>query len=303
MERTRTNPSAQQDRQSLLGVIDSHCHMWQREQVLESLAEFKPLLYTFGPSELEAASRGIGLQSCILIESGTTAQDNQRMAELAASSALIGAFVSYVELEDSALESKLDTWQGHPKFRGVRARYEGHPDSHVLARPAVVQGLRKIAERGLVFEFLVRARHLQDILKLYEQIPDLRAVIEHMAKPDIANGTDSAEWYSGMEKLEKQTSVKCKLSLSPRVEEMTQLRADGPQGWNMERLKPFVLFLVESFGCERLMWGSDWPVVLLASDYQGAYQTMRSALGALSTTDEVRIFQDTARQFYGPERL
>src|SRR5262245_55975568 len=105
-------------------VIDSHCHMWRAEDVVGVIDnKFKPLLDTYGPGELRAASSKVGLEACVLIESGTTDQDNQRAADLAASSNLIGAFVTFADLEDDTLDEKLEMWQQHPKFRGVRMRF------------------------------------------------------------------------------------------------------------------------------------------------------------------------------------
>jgi L-fuconolactonase len=192
----------------------------------------------------------------------------------------------------------LDGWQRNPKFRGVRARFEGHPDPDILAQPEVINGIARLAERGLILEFLVRAAHLKHILALYERIPRLKAIIEHMAKPDFVGGTDRAEWRSLMQALALNTPVACKLSLSPRVEELGDLLKEPRCGWPVEMIKPFVSSLVEWFGTSRLMWGSDWPVALLVANYQDTLHAMRTALGKLEPQEEEKLFRSSGMNFY-----
>jgi L-fuconolactonase len=220
------------------------------------------------------------------------------MEETAAASDLIAAITPYADLENPTLEEQLDGWQRNPKFRGVRARFEGHPDPDILARPGIVEGLHKLAERGLVFEFLVRSHHLKHILKVYERTPELKGVIEHLAKPDMIEGSDSAEWHQQMEALARNTNVACKLSLSPQGEQIADLLANPGRGWSVENIKPYVQFLLESYGCSRLMWGSDWPVALLTAGYTTTYQAMREAIGPLDPADELSLFRNTAVRFY-----
>ena len=150
----------------------------------------------------------------------------------------------------------------------------------------------------MIFEFLVRSWHLKHLLRIYECIPELEGVIEHMAKPDTVGESDSAEWYQQMKALARNTGVTCRLSLSPRVEQIGELLAKPGRGWPVESIKPYVRFLIEQFGCNRLMWGSDWPIALLLSDYEGTYEAMRTATGPLDAADELCLFHKTAVRFY-----
>jgi predicted TIM-barrel fold metal-dependent hydrolase len=151
-----------------------------------------------------------------LIESGKTREESTAMENMAASSNLIAGFAPYVDLASPSLEEELDSWSTNPKFRAVRARFEGNPDPDILAREEILQGIAKIAERGIILELLVRAAHLKYILKIYERFQHLKSVIEHMAKPDLQGQSDRGEWESGMKALATDTSVACKLSFSPR---------------------------------------------------------------------------------------
>ena len=284
-----------------LGIVDTHCHMWQLELARQTwlMPELKPLFRTFEPDDLAQASHNVGVGTCVLIEAGTTTEENRELARQATSSELIGAVLPFADLESPKLAEELDDWQSDPKFRGVRMRFEGHPDPDILSRPGIIEGLKILTRRGLVFEFLVRSSHLKDIPRIYERLPELKGVIEHMAKPDVVGGSDSAAWYQQMEVLAQDTNVTCKLSLSPQVERIEELLTHPGSGWSVELIKPYVHFLIEHFGFDRLMWGSDWPVLLLVSDYEGTYQAMRDAIGPLDVGDELRLFRKTAMRFYG----
>ena len=283
-----------------MDIVDAHCHMWRLEVAQRSwlTPEFGPLLQTFDPATFSEASRDLGVKQCVLVEAGKTSEDN-RVLEQMADSNLVGAVIPFVNLESPNFEGDLDHWQLHPKFRGVRMGFENHADFKILARPTIIRGLTILAERGLIFEFLVRVHHLKDLLEIYRRIPELKGVIEHMAKPDVAAGSDHEEWQHQMRRLARETNVSCKLSLSPRVEQLEVLLKNLGSGWLVERLTSYVQFVVAEFGFDRLMWGSDWPIALLVSDYAGTYQALRRAVGVLSTADELRLFQDTAVRFYG----
>ena len=283
-----------------LRIVDTHCHLWQLEISGKTwvTAGLKQLHRSFEPDDLAEASRDAGVRACVVVEAGETEAENGALDRMAASSDLIEAIVPWADLESASLEDELDRWQQNPKFRGVRWRFEGYPDPDVLARPSIVRGLRKIAERGLVFDFLVRTAHLKDLLGVYSQLPGLRGVVEHMAKPDIVGSSDSQEWHTRMRELARNTNVNCKISLSPQVERFNEILASPGQGWPVEAIRPYAQFLLEEFGPDRLMWGSDWPIALITSDYVGTFQAMREAVGPLDASNEQRLFAGTARRFY-----
>ncbi len=283
-----------------LAIVDTHCHLWLLELAQQTglTAEFGPIFRTFSPVDLSAVTVPFGVSACVLVESGKTNEESQVMEEMAGSSSLISAFTPYVDLASPSLQSELERWTGNPKFRGVRARFEGHPDPDILTQPAVLDGITKVAELGLILEFLVRATHLKHILKVYDKIPHLKAVIEHMAKPDVTGETDRAEWQTSMKALAIDTSVTCKLSLSPRVEDLAALLKARNKGWPVELIKPFVDSLLEWFSPRRLMWGSDWPVALLIASYGDTLQAMRAAIGNMQSLEEEMLFRTTAMEFY-----
>jgi len=240
------------------------------------------------------------MTSCVYIEAGTSDAAVHFMKEIA-SSDVVAALAPYIDLTSPHLVRELDAWMQNPKVKAVRDRMEGHPDRNILTQPQILEGLRQVAERKLAFEFLISSYHLPDILKVYEHVPSLKGVIEHMAKPDMRGGSDRAAWTRDMKFVAANTPVLCKLSLSPRVQDLSELVANPGRGWKVDLIKPYAQELLEHFGANRLMWGSDYPLMFMESDYPGTLSAMQQALGVLNENDEQSIFRRTARQFYGIE--
>ncbi len=281
-----------------LGIVDTHVHFWQFELLRRVWQPPPVILRTFAPEDLIDDAAAVGVNRCVLVEAGTTDEDNHALADFAASSEFVGAMIAYADLESPTLEQELADFAKIPKFRGVRMRFEGHPDPDILSRQSVIDGIRKVAEQGLILEFLVDTSHLQDILRAYDHVPELKGMIEHMGKPDLRRGTDRAQWRQHMKALAQETNALCKLSIGPRVVDLEEIYAHQGQGWELEWIQPPIQYLVEQFGPERLVWGSDWPLVLLESDYAGGLEAMRDALGPLDAEDEMRLYRTTAVKFY-----
>lgn len=281
-----------------LGVVDTHCHLWKWEQLQKSWSAPGPIARTFTAQDLAEHSMSAGVRQCVVIEAGMAPEDNQDLEQFAASSALIAGMVPFVDLQSPKLGEQLDYWQSRPKFSGIRMRAEAHSDPEVMVRSNTLEGFAELSRRKIPFDFLVTTEHLSQILKIYERVPSLIGVIEHIGKPDLRHGTDFMEWSSLMEALAKHTNVYCKASIGPRGVDLEEICAHLGEGWPVEQLRPYLQLLLEEFGPQRLMWGSDWPLALLESDYKGAFEIVRAALGFSSPADETQVFRTTAAQFY-----
>jgi len=288
--------------QTNFGIIDTHVHFWDLTLpgTTWPTPEWKPLYRSFRPNDFIKAAKPAGVTSCIFVEAGTAAEAARFMKETAASDVVAG-IAPYIALTNPQLARDLDAWMQNPKVKAVRDRIEGNPDRNFLTQSKILEGLRQVAERGLVFEFLISSYHLPDIAKVYERVPELKGVIEHMGKPDIRSGSDRAVWARDMKSLAANTPVLCKLSLSPRVEDLSELVANPGRGWRVDLIKPYAAELLEQFGANRLMWGSDYPLIFMESDYSGTLSAMQQALGSLPENDERCIFRTTALRVYGIE--
>jgi L-fuconolactonase len=284
---------------SALHGVDTHCHLWEIDLAKNwIMPDWPGMFQTFRPDDIARLSKPLGITSAIVIECGTTSQENGALKRAAASSDYIRGYTPWVDLESPSLERELDAWKKDPKCLGVRMRFEGHPDPAILRRQSIVNGLKQVAAQGMIFEYLVRTHHLMDVVRIHEKVPTLNAIIEHMAKPDLAGQGDVRDWEMGIDSIAKNTNVCCKLSLSPRGEWVTRLVANPRPGWMVEAIKPFVDFVVDHFGTDRLMWGSDYPFALLTSDYAGTLGAIEQALGTMSSDLQKQLFRENAIRFY-----
>ena len=282
-------------------LIDTHCHLWKKELSGKSwLSPELGFLYrTFDTDDLAHAIGQVGIDACVVIEAGKSPEENTQLQRFAGSSSSIGAFVSYADLESPDLATNLDIWQRDPKFRGVRMGLEGSDSSNILTRPNMVDNLLEIARRDLIFEFLVQPPQLRDVVAVYDKIPALKGIIEHMGKPDLTDREDFAQWKEHVSVLARNSHVTCKLSFSPRIQDFKALLANSEGALSSDLIEPYSAYLLEHFGPERLMWGSDWPICLLFGDYTEIWGVFNEAVSGLKEQDRKRIFGGNAVAFYG----
>jgi L-fuconolactonase len=209
----------------------------------------------------------------------------------------IGAVVGWVPLtEPAAAAAKLDAeYLANPRFKGVRHLNHEEADPDWLVRPAVIDGLKVLEERGLVFEVVaVHPLHLGHVPALARACPGLAIVIDHLAKPPIASGIDDA-WRRDLRAAAEHPNVHAKVS-------GLNTAADW-EGWSADDLVPAIGFAIEAFGPDRLMFGSDWPVAILAGDYAKVWAETNRALDILGVTgaDRAAILGTNAATLYSIE--
>lgn len=271
-------------------VVDTHNHFWDidRSDLYWMTPEMTLFRRNFTPPDLKPHLDATGVDRSVIVQAAKSRWDNLWWLELAGRYDYIGGVVGWVDLESAEVGAALDDYRRHPAFRGVRATAENVSDPDWLANPAVRRGIREVARRGLTLDLLVRTPHLPHLPPLAEANPDLPMVVDHLAKPPIAGG-DLEEWSRGMEALVPYPHLWCKVS--------GLLTEAGPEP-TTATIAPVVRFALEQFGPGRLMWGSDWPVCLLAADYETTFRTVTAALGALPEPDRAALLGGTAARFY-----
>ena len=279
-------------------IVDTHCHFWWRKTNSWLDPSWDVLYQDYTPVEHQAASRPAGVTRCVIVEAGDTPVDNRTIIDFAARYDFVGGLILRADLDDPGLGHALDEWQKLPKFRGIRMNFEAHPDPGVAAKPAVIEGLKELARRGLIHDFLPLVRHLDGIAAAIERVPDLKCVVEHYGKPDF-DGTVEPAWEQAMRRIARGTGAFCKLSLSPQVTRVQEYLDRPRQGWPIDAVRPYTAFYLDELGPDRLLWGSDWPVALLTTDYAGMLATHRQLLGPLAPEVEVKLFRTNAESFYG----
>jgi len=208
---------------------------------------------------------------------------------LASEHEFIRGVVGWVDLTDPRLGAALDEFQRHAKFKGVRHLVHDEPDVNWLLREDVITGLRELARRGIPYDLLLRPQHLKIVPGVAERVPGLRMVVDHIAKPPIAAGRMDG-WAEDMASVAKIPNVFCKLS--------GMITEADPHGWKAEHLRPYVAHVLNIFGPERLMFGSDWPVCTLAGTWKEVLAAFTQCIGPQSVEVREKLLGGTAAAFY-----
>jgi L-fuconolactonase len=280
-------------------IVDSHQHFWDPDSVEYPwlVPAYGPIYRAFEPDELEPQLVAAGIDRTVLVQSANSYADTEAMLAHAAAYDWIGAVVGWVPLMDpAAAAAKLDAeYLANPRFRGIRHLNHEEADPDWLVRPAVIEGLKVLEERGLVFEVVaVHPLHLGHVPALARACPGLAIVIDHLAKPPIASGVDD-DWRRDLRAAAAHPNVHAKVS-------GLNTAADW-EGWSADDLVPAIGFAIEAFGSHRLMFGSDWPVAILAGDYAKVWAETNRALDILGVTgaDRAAILGANAATLYSIE--
>lgn len=280
--------------------VDSHCHLWRQargdygwlDPKNEALA---PLLRDFEPDDLQSRLQAAGIDAAILVQAAPTVEETRFLLDIAATSPQIAGVVGWVDLSDRASIVELNNLADNRLFKGVRPMLQDLEQADWIVTAPDTGVMARIVELGLRFDALVLAPHLPHLLTFAKAHPDLAIVVDHAAKPALADQSDLTDWRAGLQAIAQQTSAMCKLS--GLLTEMAPADLDRAD----EVLAPIVADLLDWFGPDRLMWGSDWPVLKLAGSYASWDGLMQRMLGNLSETDRARILGGTAAAFYGLE--
>jgi L-fuconolactonase len=272
-------------------IIDAHQHFWQvgRFDYPWMSSDVEVLYQDYLPPTLAPILKHNGVAKTVLVQASNSVAESRWLLSLADAYPFIAGVVGWVDLAGVEIQQELDELTAHPKFRGVRHLVESEPADDWLVQPAALRGMRKLASRGVSYDLLVHTRHLKHVRTVAESCPELSLVIDHMAKPPIARG-EIAEWEKEIRTVAAFPNIHCKLS--GLVTEANHL------AWQVEDLRPFVECALKYFGPERLMFGSDYPVCLLAASYERVLEAFQKILKPLSEKERERIFADNASQFY-----
>ena len=277
-----------------MNLIDAHQHFWNLGRV--SYPWFKPehgvLNRTFTPEELEPQLLAAEISGTVLVQAANGFEDTRSMLEQAQKFSWIKAVVGWIPLTEPDIAARgLEVFGVHPKFKGVRHLIHEEPDADYLIRPEVIRTLEMLSEQGLSFDVVsVLPRHLELVALLAAKIPKLKLVIDHLSKPPIyARGWQP--WADLLKAASQHQNVYAKIS-------GLNTAADW-ETWNASQLEPYVAHAFQCFGAERLMFGSDYPVAILAGDYAKVWRETNVLLEKLAPTQKAQILGGTAARFYG----
>jgi len=274
-------------------VIDAHHHFWDPTRatypwMTEALA---PIHRRFGPEDLRPLLAANGVDQTILVQTRSSLDETREFLATAAQHDFIAGVVGWVDLTADVPKqlASLKAGSGGKKLVGIRHQVHDEADPEWLGRKDVRKGIAAVGKAGLAYDILVRTRELSAALALVKALPDMRFVIDHIAKPPIASGATS-EWAARLKPLAEYPNVFVKLS--GMVTEADWKR------WTVRDITPYVTRVLEWFGPERCVFGSDWPVCLVAASYAHVIDACGQAIGDLPIDERERIFGGNAMELY-----
>ena len=276
-------------------IVDAHHHFWDPARadypwLTDDLAAIRR---PFGVEDLQPLIEATGVDATVLVQTRSSVEETREFLAATAATPFIRGVVGWVDLTDPGvgdLLAELGEAPGGERLVGIRHQVHDEADPDWLLRPDVGRGLRAVGEAGLAYDFLVRSRELPAALESARRHPDMRFVIDHLAKPPIA-ARAIEPWSSLIEEFAGLDHVVAKVS--------GLVTEADPATWRLDDLRPYVDQALAIFGPGRLAFGSDWPVCLLAASYDEVVDTTRSLLADLGEADKTAVFGGTARSVYG----
>lgn len=270
--------------------IDSHQHFWRyAPDQYPWIQPNWPLRRDFLPAELEPLLASARLDGCIAVQARQSLEESRWLLELAEESPIIKGVVGWVDLRSLEVSKQLETFAPHPKFVGVRHVVQDEPDDNFLLGAEFQRGLASLKSFGLTYDLLLFPRHLPAAIKLVETFPDQPFVLDHLAKPHIKDGRLDP-WREHIEMLASFPNCCCKVSGLVTEADWTN--------WRPADFAPYLDVVVNSFGVDRLMYGSDWPVCLLAGNYERVHGLAAAFAKQFSKGDQAKFFGGNAAKFY-----
>ena len=274
--------------------VDTHQHFWNMDEVAYPWLKpaHGPIYRNFGADELAPQLAAAGVDKTVIVQAMNSYADTDAMLAIAEDNDWVAGVVGWLPIHDPAETArKLEEYRLSPYFKGVRHLIHDEPNPDWVVQKQVIEGLRILADSGLTFDVVaVFPDHLKHVPTLAERAPDLKLVIDHLAKPPLGDA-ERAVWREQMAAAAESPKVYAKLS------GLNTAMADA-ENWTYEDLKPLVDAAIELFGVERLMFGSDWPVALLAGDYAKVWSETCKCLADLTAAERDAILGGTGNAFY-----
>jgi L-fucono-1,5-lactonase len=276
-------------------VVDAHHHFWDpaRRQYPWLGEELAAIRRRYGPEELRPLLAPNGVDRTVLVQTISSLDETRDFLAVAAATDFIAGVVGWVDLMNPSVGktlAELREGSGGELLVGIRHQVHDEPDPGWLLRPAVQRGIRAVGDAGLVYDLLVRTRELPAALETVRRLRHVRFVIDHLAKPQIVAGARDLAWEPAMAPFADCENVSFKLS--------GLVTEAGWTDWMPDDLRPYIQYALEWFGPERCLFGSDWPVCLLAATYAQVIEALRSALIAVDAGSREAIFGGNAIGLY-----
>ena len=271
--------------------LDSHQHFWSYDAAQYPwIPKGTPLHRDWLPADLAPLLAASGLDGCVAVQARQTVEESRWLLALADRAAIVRGVVGWVDLRSTQVGAQLAEFSRHPKFRGVRHVVQDEPDAGFMLGAEFQRGIGALHQFGLTYDILVFPKQLPAAIELARKFPHQPFVLDHLAKPPIRDGALSP-WREQIRELAKAPNVFCKIS--GMVTE-----ADHAQ-WKAADFAPFLDVVFAAFGEDRVMFGSDWPVCLLAGEYARVFALVNDFAAQFTPVAKEKLFGWNAARFYG----
>ena len=277
-------------------IIDSHHHVWNlavRDQDWITGPQMAAIRRSFSVDDLRPSAAAAGVTATVVVQTVTVAAETPELLSLAAWDPLVAGVVGWTDLTSPAIAeeiARLKAGPGGDYLVSIRHQVQSEPDPDWLRRPDVLRGLRAVAAAGLCYDLVVRPHQIAAATYAAQAVPSLTMVLDHGGKPAVGSG-DLADWAAAIRAFAEQPNTVCKLS---------GLVTEAPRGTRPAAFAPAAEEILTAFGAERVMFGSDWPVCLLAvADYAEVLGLAQLLTARLPAADRAAVFAETAARVYG----
>ncbi len=273
--------------------IDSHQHFWAINDTdyVWMGDEHACIKRDFLPADLAPLMAASGIDGCVAVQARQMIEETRWLLSLAEQHDFIQGVVGWVPLLENAAAPWLEEFATHPKLTGVRHVVHDEPDDNFILREDFNAGIKQLARHGLVYDILIFGKHLPQTARFVDRHPGQAFVVDHIAKPSIRKGQFDETWAAGIRELAQRENVSCKLSGM-----ITEVR---DAEWDTELLRPYFETIIDAFGAQRVMFGSDWPVCQLRGTYQEWTRTVSAMVSSMSPDEQSAIWGGNAVRVYG----
>lgn len=272
-------------------IIDSHQHFWHYEPVKHAWIDddMAVIRKDFMPSDLERVYKENGIDGCVAVEASGTLAETDFLLKLASENDFVKGVVGWVDLRSNTIEATLESYSEHEKLKGFRYLVQAESDHNFLLRPQFLIGISLLKKFNFTYDILIFPHQLGASLEFVKQFPNQKFVIDHIAKPYIKDGFYDG-WAALMKEVAQYENVTCKVS--------GMITEADYKLWTPEQIHPYMELVLEAFGPERLLFGSDWPVCLVAGNYSKVKNLVTDFISKLSSSEQAQIMGTNAINFY-----
>ena len=272
-------------------VIDAHQHFWnyrpeKHAWIDESMSSIRR---DFSPADLRKVYSENGIDGCVAVQADQTIAETDFLIQLSSNNYFIKGVVGWVDLRSDTLENDLEKYASKSILKGFRHVVQGEPDHNFLLRSRFLRGIKLLEKLNYTYDILIFPHQLGATLEFVKRFPDMKFVIDHIAKPYIKDGFYEG-WAILMKEIAKQQNVYCKLS--------GMITEADYKTWRSEQVNPYMELVLEAFGTKRIMFGSDWPVCLVAGNYSSVKSLIVNFIKKCSISEQMDIMGGNAIKFY-----